>query len=94
METLGEITHYEGDLMLAGDQDVQIFNTSVESKHEDDAQRGLAAVVYFRDHIITDEKARMYIIPKRAVTKSNLFELLRNQSMKWQYTFQGKIMRC
>lgn len=90
---MSEVGVYEGDLSLAGDPGVQFFDTSVESKHEDDAQRGLAAVVYFREHIVTDEKARLYIIPKRTVTKSNLFELLRGRCMNWQYSFQSEIMR-
>ena len=79
--------------MLAGDPGVEFFNTSVESRPEDDALRGMVAVVYFREHALTDEKARKYIIPKRTVTKSNLYELQRGQVMEWQYGFQGEIMR-
>ena len=36
---------------------------------------------------------RTYVIPARATTKSNLFELLRTRCMDWQYSFQADIMR-
>ena len=84
---------FDGDLILAGDAGVKLFDTSVESRHDDDAQRALASVLYFREHAIKDENMRTYVIPVRANTKSNLFELLRGRCMEWQYSFQGEIIK-
>ena len=88
-----EDLEYEGDLVLAAGAGVNIFDTTVEFRHDDDAQRALASILYFREHIITDEKMRTYIISARATTKSNLFELLRTRCMDRQCSFQGNIMR-
>ena len=88
-----EEIEYEGGLVLAGDAGVNFFDTTVESRHDDDAQRALASILYFREHAITDEKMRSYVIPARASTKSNLFELLRGRCMEWQYSFQVEIMK-
>ena len=80
-------------LTLAGDAIADYFNTSIEAGHEDDAQRGVAATVYFRRHCIGDSDMRTLIAPKRHTTKSPNYQLNRDRYMKWQTKFQGKIFK-
>lgn len=70
-------------LTLSGSADSSLFDTTIESGHEDDVLRDVFALLFFRYHKVDEGTLRQYVIPKRILNKTPLYELARNRCHRW-----------
>ena len=88
-----ENTIIEPCTTLSHARDQGYLDTSVDSAHQDDAVRAVAALIYWVRHHLSESHCREFITPGRFTTKSPIYELWRHRVLGWQYNFQGAIMK-